>query len=415
VRALRANPNTALKSGSTRTGRERRSIGGVLVIGQIAMTVVLLVAAGLLTRTVVRIVSAERGFRAEDALTLRLMLTQTIAFEANDRAPFINRLVSELRGIPGVTAAGVGSDLPPAGTQISMTIKIVTDTRAEVFDLSYAAATPGYLEALGATIVAGRLFEDRDRLSDVPPAVVTESAARMMFQGRDAVGREWPAPLVGPAKTRVRPRVIGVIKDIKYGGLDRAAPATLFAPWEKLAPGTAHLVIRTTRPVAEMAPAIGRTVVQLDPTLPLRPVQTLDEVVSESMATRRLRLQLAAAFALLALALASVALWGAVAQSVLDRRRELAVRLALGATHRDAVRLMVRRGVAFVAVGILIGAGAGALAARTLRHLLHGVSAADPVSFALAIGIAAVVSLVACYVPARRAASISPAELLREA
>jgi putative ABC transport system permease protein len=160
--------------------------------------------------------------------------------------------------------------------------------------------------------------------------------------------------------------------------------------------------------------ALRRIVQELDPTLPLFTPQTLEEVVTESLADRRLRLQLAVTFALLATALAAIALWGAVAQSVLDRRHELAVRLALGATRGNAVTLMLRSGLLLIGLGVVLGGAAGVAAARTLRHLLHGVSPFDPMTFAAGLGIAALVSLVACYVPARRAASISPAELLRE-
>jgi ABC-type antimicrobial peptide transport system permease subunit len=138
-------------------------------------------------------------------------------------------------------------------------------------------------------------------------------------------------------------------------------------------------------------------------------------VVTESLADRRLRLQLAVAFALLATALAAIALWGAIAQSVLDRRHELAVRLALGATSGSAVALMLRSGVLMIGLGVAIGGAAGVAAARALRHFLHGISPVDPLTFAAGLGVAALVSLVACYVPARRAASISPAELLRQA
>jgi putative ABC transport system permease protein len=154
---------------------------------------------------------------------------------------------------------------------------------------------------------------------------------------------------------------------------------------------------------------------QLDSTLPLFTPQTLDEVVAGSIADRRLRLQLAAAFAALALALAAVALWGAVAQNVLDRRHELAVRLALGATSGNAVTLMLRSGLVLIGIGIVLGGAAGAAAARALRHLLHGISPFDPITFGAGLALATLVSLVACYIPARRAASISPAELLRDA
>jgi predicted permease len=375
---------------------------------------VLLVSAGLLMRTVLRVVSEERGFDADHAMAMRLMLTQTVRFDATERAPFVNRLVTEVRALPGVVAAGVGSDLPPNSTQLLMTVRVVREDNETTFPLSFGAATPGYLEALGARLLKGRLFEERDRLQSPPVAVVSEGAARAIWGDREPIGREWPVGFPARDGRRERPTVIGVIRDIKYGGLDRAAGPAMFAMWERLAPGNAHLVVRTSSRPEDVASAVRRIVQDIDPTLPLFPPKTLDEVVSESIAERRLRVKLAAGFAALALALAAVALWGAVAQSVLDRRHELAVRMALGATTTGAVRLMLRTGVLLIAIGLVLGGAAGAAAARALRHLLHGVSPADPVTFAAGVAIATLVSLAACYVPARRAASISPAELLRQ-
>jgi predicted permease len=414
-RAIRADPNTSLKHTSERIGRGRSALRSALVVSQIALTVVLLVSAALLMRTVSRLVTAERGFTTADAMAMRLRLTQTVRFEVNERAPFINRLVSEVRGLPGVIAAGVGSDLPPNGTQLEMTIRIVNEKGEEsLYTLSPSAVTPGYLEALGVALKSGRLFEEKDRVAAKPPVVITDAAARMMFPGSDPVGRDWPATLPGPAGKRVTPTVIGVVRDIKHKGLDADATAVLFAPWERLAPSNAHLVVRTSGSRESLAPALRRIVQQLDPTLPLFPAQTLDQVVARTLAPRRLREQLSAVFAVLALALAVVALWGTMAQDVLDRRRELAVRLALGSTRARAVGLMLRGGLTLIAIGIALGAAGGIVTARLLQHLLHGVTPSDPVAFAAGTAIAALISAAACYLPARRAARINPTELLRE-
>ena len=212
----------------------------------------------------------------------------------------------------------------------------------------------------------------------------------------------------------MKPLVIGVVRDIRHRGLDHAAPAVLFVPWERLAPSNAHIIVRTTGRPDSVGPALRRIVQQQDPTLPLFTPQTMEEVVAESITDRRLRLQLAAAFAGLALALAVVALWGAMTQNVLDRRRELAVRIALGATGAAAVRLMLRGGLILIATGVAIGAVVAAISARMLQHLLHGVTAQDPIAFVSGAAVATVIATVACYVPARRAAAVSPSELLRE-
>ncbi|HJR57812.1 MAG TPA: ADOP family duplicated permease [Vicinamibacterales bacterium] len=414
LRALRSDAGAVLKQSSDRIGRSRGGARGVLVVAQIALTVVLMVCAGLLMRTVVDLVSAERGFDQHNAVAMRLRLAETIRYQATDRTPVLDRLLSDVRALPGVTAAGVGSDLPPNGTQLEMTIRVVMGGRDEIFPLSFSVATPGYLQAIGATLVGGRFFEEHDRAASPPPAVISESASRQLFGKRDPIGQEWPATIPGPDGVRVKPRIIGLIKDVKYRGLDRTAPASLIAPWAFLAPSQAYLVVRTTGDPQSLSPALRRAVQQLDPAMPLFTPKSLEAVIDESIADRRLRLRLAIVFAALALVLASVALWGAVAQSVLDRRRELAIRLALGSSDAGAVRLMLRTGVVLILCGVAVGAPGAAMAARTLRHLLHGVAPFDPLSFAVGISLAVVVSFLACYLPARRAASISPAELLRE-
>ena len=413
VRALRSDAGAALKQQSERIGRTGGTARGALVVAQVALTIVLLVCAGLLTRTVMKIVAAERGFELQDASATRLLLGDGVRWNATETLPLVDRLLAEIRALPRVVAAGLGSDLPPGGAQLMMTIRVVRDNKSEVFPLSFSAVTPGYLEGIGASLVRGRVFEERDRLARVPSVVVTEAAARRLFQDRDPVGREWPATIPTPAGN-VRPLVIGVVRDVKYGGLDRDAPAALFAPFHNLAPTQAFLVVRAAGDPMALSADIRRVVQRLDPSLPAFPPRSLEEVVAGSIADRRLRLQLASVFAALALVLAAVALWGAIAQSVVDRRRELAIRLALGSTDREAVALVVRGGVQLVGLGVAAGLLGAALSARGLRHLLHGVTPLDPLTFGAGVAIALIVSAVACYFPARRAAAISPAELLRD-
>ena len=413
LRALRGDSGGLLRQATDLTGRGPLGVRGALVVTQIALTVVLLVCAGLLTRTVMTIVAAERGFDLQHALAARLMLSETVRYNAADRPQFVDRLLSEVRTLPGVAAAGVGSDLPPHGTQLMMTIRVIRDDGSETFALSFAAVTPGYLESIGARLAAGRVFEQKDRHAKVPPVVISESAARRLFGDRDPIGREWPATLPTPSG-RLRPVIIGVIRDVKYGGLDREAPPSLFAPWERIAPSQAHLVVRTVGDPLLLSPAVRRIVHQLDPTLPVFTPESLEAVVVGSMADRHLRLQLAAVFAALALVLASVALWGAVAQGVVERRRELAIRIALGSTGRQAVRLILRGSAGLILTGVAAGLVGAGVSAQGLRHLLHGVAPLDPLTFAVGAATAAALSWLACYAPARRAAAISPGELLRE-
>lgn len=414
IRAIRARPGTVLQLTSERSGRRTGIARTTLVVTQIALAVVLLVAAGLLIRTVLGIVDAERGFDLKNRLAMRLMLTDTIRFNVVDRAPVVTQLLEQVRAIPGVTFAGVGSDLPPRDAQIQMTIRVVRDKGDETFGLTFASVSPGFLEALGARLLAGRLLEERDRTAAVPAVVVSESAARHLFPGSDPVGREWPATIPNPGGKQVKPIVVGVIRDVKYGGLDHDARAALFTTWERMAPSQSFLIVRAGADAQELVPAIRAAVQRVDPALAVHPIETLEEVVAGSMAGRRLRVQLAMTFAALSLVLAAVALWGAVAQSVLDRRHELAVRLALGSTGSGAVGVIVRGAAIMITTGVAAGVVCAVLSARGLRHMLHGVTPLDPLSFGAGAVTAVVVSVLAAYLPARRAASINPAELLRQ-
>jgi putative ABC transport system permease protein len=413
LRALRSDTGAVLQQTSERTVGGRSIVRSTLVAAQIAMTVVLLVCAGLLMRTVMTILASESGFDQRHALVSRLMLSETVRFNVTDRAAFVERLVSRVRTLPGVVAAGVGSDLPPGGTQLRMTIRVVRENQSEIFALNFSAVTPGYLEAIGARLVTGRLFEDRDRIAAEPVVVISETAARRLFQDRDPLGRPWPVSMPTP-NGRINPRVIGVVSDIKYGGLDQEPEPSVFATWERIAPSQAYLVARTHGDPRALASALRQAVRELDPSLPVFAPESLDEVVAGSLSERRLRLELAATFALLALALASVAVWGAVAQGVAERRREIAIRMALGATDARAVRLVVRDGAVLIAWGLASGLVVAALAAQSVRHLLRGVPTFDLPTFAAAAAIAAGLSMLACYAPARRAGAISPAELLRQ-
>ena len=417
IRAIGTDAGAALKETSQRSGPASTAGRRALVIAQIALTVVLLVAAGLLMRTVMKIIDAERGFELRNAVVTRLMLTETVRFSVAHKIPTVAAIVSAVQALPAVAAAGIGSDIPPRGTQIQMTIRVVTDDQRQpdVFALDFAAVTPGYLEAIGATLVKGRLLETRDQNATPPAVVISESAARRVApNGKDPVGADWPVALPGPDGKRVRPRVVGVIRDVKYGGLERPEAAGVFTTWERLAPSQSYLVVRTSGERDDTMSAIRAIIQRVDPTLPLHPIQSLEEVVAGSMADRRLRLQLAAVFAALSLALAAIALWGAVAQTVHERRRELAIRMSLGATHRGAVGLIVRGGAWLIGIGILAGVPVAAVSMRALQHLLHGIAPLDPLTFSAGAAVATVVSLLACYLPARSAAAISPAELLRE-
>jgi putative ABC transport system permease protein len=297
---------------------------------------------------------------------------------------------------------------------LRFSVRRASNEKEEMIPLNLVAITPGYLESLGARLVSGRLFDPMDAASDAAIIVISESAARQFFPGKDPLGSEVPFGLPRPGGKRARPRVVGLVADIKYRGLEQPAGGALYVQWKDLPAGISYLAVRTAGDPSSLAPAIRDVVRSMDAQLPLPPLRTLGEEVAESIAERRLRVMPAVAFAVLSLAVALVGLAGSLSRAVAERRREIAIRAAVGATPRQAVALIVRDGAIIIAGGLALGVGAAALAGRGLSRMLYGVSPYDPATFAGVAVFMATVTLAACYVPARRAARVEPLELLRE-
>jgi predicted permease len=409
-----AQPAAALRGTRTTSGHAGQRIRDLLVVAQIAMAVALVAGALLLGRTVLFLLHTDVGIREPDhVLTLRLALTETTSFGVRSPSTFIDDLVRRVRQLPGVVAAGVGSDLPPAVSQLVFTISVITDagSHTQVFDL--VSVTDDYLNAIGADLVRGRWLADTDHVDGRNVAILSESAARHLSPLGDVLGRTLNLRLPSSTGDHVRPDVVGVIRDIRYTGLDAAGRGNLYIPWRQLPMGAGFLVVRTSGDPMALAPAVLRIAHDLDPTLPLAEPHTLDDEIQRSVAPRTTRFAVVGLFAGIALALAVVGLSGALVRGVVERRRDLAIRSAMGATPRRLMALVIVRGLRLAIAGAVVGGGAAAGAGRALASVVFGVSPYDPVTYAvIAIG-AVVVALIACYLPARRAMAVDPVELLR--
>jgi putative ABC transport system permease protein len=388
---------------------------GPLVVLQVAMAIVLLTGAGLLARTVAGLLRGHGGVEADHVLTSRLMLSEGTRFDARGRLPFIRTLLERVRALPGVTAAGVGSDLPPRHNQLEVSIRLIDETthRDESLAMDLISVTPGYLETLGIRLEAGRRFAERDAMSGTPVAILSEHAARDLSPKRSPIDRPFIVALPTPAGPRVRPSVVGVVSDVHYTGLDAVADDNVYALWQNMPTGTSYLVARTTGDPRTLATMLVETVRELDPGLPLLDVRSLDDEMNLAIAGRELRLWLVAAFAGLAFAVALVGLSVTLARSVIEQRRELAIRSALGATPQDVMALVGSHGIVLVAAGLAIGLGAAAASGRWVASLLSGVSPYDPTTYAAVMAIVLPSAAIACYVPARRASKVDSLELLR--
>jgi len=386
-----------------------------LVVVQVAMAIVLLTGAGLFARTVVGLLRGHGGVEADHVLTSRLMLSEGTRFDAQGRLPFIQTLLERVRALPGVTAAGVGSDLPPRDNQLEVTIRLIDEAthRDESYAMDFISVTPGYLQTLGIRLEAGRLFDERDATSGTPVAILSEHAARDLSPNRSPIDRPFVVAMPTMAGPRARPNVVGVVSDVHYTGLDAVARDNVYALWQNVPTGISYLVARTTGDPRTLATMLTETVRELDPGLPLLDVRSLDDEMSLSIAGRELRLWLVACFAGLAFAVALVGLWAALARSVTERRKELAIRSALGATPHGVMAVVATQGVVLTGAGLVIGMAAAVAVGRWMASLLSGVSPYDPLTYAAVAVVVFAMSAVACYLPARRASKIDPLELLR--
>jgi putative ABC transport system permease protein len=406
----RSAPGLRIGAGTTRSDSRLR---GALLTVQVALVVILLCGGALLARTTIGLLRTDLGLDGRGALVSQLVLTSATTFRAESRWPLVRDLVERVGALPGITAAGVGSSLPPDTAQLEMTVHVAGEDGERLHAFSLAAVTPGYLEAIGARVSDGRLFEWRDLASPTPVVVISDSAKRAVMPDRDAAGRELPFQLPGASRERGRPLVAGVIADVRYAGLEAEPRAAIYVLWPEVPLGQGYLAVRSDRASADAAADVRAIMRELDPGLPHAPMRTFDEIVQLGVADRRLAALLGVTLAMLTFGVALVGLSGAVVRAVEERRREIAIRGALGATPPSLVRLALS-GVAAATLGGLALGLAGALATSgVLRSLIGGVGAYDGVTLGAVVAFVLICAAAVCYLPARRAARVDPAVALR--
>jgi predicted permease len=406
----------AALGGRATASHERRRLERVLVASQLALCGTLLVGAALLGRSLDRLYRVDPGFRAAHAVTFGMYLTDDRYPGEKDAWDFFARLEERLARLPGVEAVGAVSNLPLGGGYSCSSI--VTEAGAPV-DLAEEpcaeerAATPGYLSAAGLQLLAGRGFVAGDTAHSPRVVMVSESFARRHWPGRSALGRrvKWGED---PSSDNPWMSVVGVVRDVRHFGLDAPTKPEVYMPHEQTTYSGLEVVVRSATDATALMPALRRAVAELDPRLPLAHLRPMDELLADSTAARRLRTWTVGGFAAVALLIAVAGLYGSLAHAVAVRRRELSVRMAVGAGKRQIVGLVLGEGAALTAVGLLLGAAGALTAARALRQLLFGIAPLDPVSFGAAGAVLAVVALLAAWLPARRAASVDLVRALRE-
>jgi hypothetical protein len=356
---------------------------------------------------------ADHGFQPAGALEAKVVLSDTVLFDGPERAAFVATLLERVRALPGVVHAGFGSNLPPRSPAITMAIRLVRENLDETRMLKVGTATPGYLQALGATFVAGRDFEEADAQRGTAVVILSESVARFYFPEGGAVGRtitRMPAMFRMPGE----PRVVGVVRDIKYDGLDSPASGAVYIPWAFRPLGRGYLLVRAAGDPMALATAVRGAARAIDPAVPVPELQSLEDATAESISARRVRALPAVGFGLLALTVALVSVLATMTTLVAERRRDLAIRAALGASPSRLSRTIVGHGLALTAAGVVLGLSLGVAAARSLTSLVYGVSTYDIATFAgtaVAIVSGAALMTYAAALPAR---SVDPLLLLKQ-
>jgi predicted permease len=414
IAASRADLHDALKDrgrGGT-GGRVGERIRRGLVVAQVGLTVMLLIGAGLLVRSFREITTVRLGYDPSNVLTAQLRVDGASYDSSTVVNQFYDRLFADLIRVPGVVAAGAVMQLPSQGQQFSgMYVEGSSANPNRLPDIAYTMVRGEYFRALRIPIVAGRIFSDTDLPDGAKVAMINESAARLYFPKGNAVGSR---VRIGPNPAAPWVTIVGVVGDMRDGANWRPPAPTIYDNarqqtwWTSLS-----IVIRTSGDPAAAAPMLRSAVRTADPSLALRDVATLDEMIGQSLSTRRFALGIAACFAVLALVLAAVGIYGVLAYSVTARTREFGVRLALGATVASVVGLVVRQGLGWSIAGLAIGIGGALAFGKVLASSLFGITASDPFTFAAVSCGLIVIVLIACIVPAARATRVDPIDSLR--
>ena len=423
LQASKADLNESLKEGGRGAGEgsSRRRVRGVLVVTEFALALVLLVGAGLLVKSFMRVQEVSPGFEHANVLTMRLVLPQS-KYEGYERQrAFFDSLLGRLRALPGVEAVGANNILPFTGGGGSRSVLIEGRPVAQGDPLpeeQLRFVTADYFNSLRIPLLQGRDFTDRDDVNAPRVCVVSLSTAEKFWPGEEAVGKRIAYAGIGAGGDPKWIEVVGIVGDVKFRGLETEARPHIYVPvYQPLFEGGGmpplYVAVRTATDPAALAPAIRREVSAIDKDQPVASVKTMTERVSESVAQRRFQMTLLGIFACVALILASVGVYGVMSYTVAQRTHEIGIRMALGARPRDVLTLIVRQGMMLAVVGTLAGLAAAFASMRILNSLLYGVSASDPFTFGVVTSALFAVALIACVIPARRAMKVDPMIALR--
>ena len=419
LHAARVDLNEALKqSGGRTSSASGAKLRSATVVFQVALSLVLLVGAGLLIQTLVRLVNQYSFLDPEQVLTLRTQLPTSKYKDTAQRSNFYQQVLDRVQSLPGVVSAGYSTSVPMAwkgGTSGFYPEGAKDPIPGMSYDSNHRQVSSDYLKTLKIALRQGRYFDEHDNAQSMKVAIINETMARQYWRGENVIGRRFK--LGDPNEDVPWFSIVGVVADVRQMGLDEPVKAEMYFPYSQIdnqpwfAPR--DLAIRTTGDPLKLVSSVREAVRAVDPDQPISNVAVLSDLLGEEASQRQMGMVLLSAFAVLALILASLGIYGVLAYFVAQHRNEIGVRLALGATPLKMLLLVIRKGMGLTLAGVVFGVFASFALTRLMRSLLFGISANDPLTFVAVPLVLLVVSLLACWIPARRAAKVDPMAALR--
>ncbi len=417
MHASHSNLNDSLKEGGrdSAVGKKGNRLRDLLVVGEVAVSFILLIGAGLLINSFLHLRNLDPGFRADHLLTMKVDLSELRYPDGERRSVFFDEVLRRIRALPGVQSVAVAGNLPFTynGDSMSIAVEGIPDPPPGQWpDVIYRAIGPGYFSTMGIPMIRGRDFTDQDKADSKNVVVISEKTAQHYWPGEDPIGKR----LNPGATTSAVPwrEVIGVVKDVRQNDFIAQPKMQMYFAYRQLKDLAANaLIVRTSVEPMSLATSIRDAIWAMDKDQPVANVDTMDHIVSEAIARQRFSMLLLGIFAALALVLAAVGIYGVMSYSVAQRTHEIGIRMALGARRADVLKMTVNQGLKLVSIGMMLGLAAAFLLTRVLASLLFGISATDPVTFLGISLVLLVVAILASYLPALRATKVDPIIALR--
>jgi putative ABC transport system permease protein len=413
LQSTRVNLNESLKESgkNASSGASRNRLRSLLVISEIALSLVLLVGAGLMIRSFVHLIRSDLGVNPANVLTMELSIPRLKYPEEQQRINFYQELVERIQNLPGVEQAAAANYIPMGRSSSSSNFRIegqAAPPKGKEPFADFRVITPRYFEAIGTPVRQGRVFTEQDKRDAPQVVIINERLARRYFSAGDALGKR----LVISDKEGAL-EIVGIAADVKNEDLDEEADMTVYRPFLQQPWWSMALVVKTSADPTQLASTVRNEVRAIDPEQPVFNIKTMQQVIEEGIAPKRLSMLLLGFFACGALLLAAVGIYAVMSYAVTSRAHEIGIRMALGAQPRDILRLIVSQGLLLTLIGVGLGLGGALLLTRAMTEILYGVKATDPLTFGGLTLLLSAVALLACYVPARRATRVDPMVALR--